>query len=288
MNRAEFMGQLERLLYDIPEYERQDALDYYNDYFDEAGPENERELIHKLGSPGKVAAIIKANLEKGQEHGEFTEHGYRETAGEEELWTPAKRPAEEREQKRSFHSRTYTRRGMDGGEQRERARAEQESGGMGWNESTSQDSRGTWDGGAQREYDWEEPGEGRRRGAGMGTLFIIVLVFASPVLLGIGGGALGVLFGLFSALVGLVFGALGAGIGLLAGGAIGIIKGVFLCVSSPAVGIVTMGLSFLSVGAGLVLMLLFIWGLKLIPRFVRWAIDLVSRVIHRIWGGIRG
>lgn len=37
MNRVEFMGQLERLLYNLPDEERQDALAYYNDYFDEAG-----------------------------------------------------------------------------------------------------------------------------------------------------------------------------------------------------------------------------------------------------------
>ncbi|MFQ9984977.1 MAG: DUF1700 domain-containing protein [Lachnospiraceae bacterium] len=66
MNRKEFMEQLERLLQDIPESDRQDAIAYYNDYFDEVGPENEASLIQQLGSPGKVAGIIKAiwSLEK--------------------------------------------------------------------------------------------------------------------------------------------------------------------------------------------------------------------------------
>lgn len=41
MDRAQFMKQLERLLSDISEAERQEALAYYNSYFDEAGPENE-------------------------------------------------------------------------------------------------------------------------------------------------------------------------------------------------------------------------------------------------------
>ena len=36
MNRVEFMKQLERLLWDIPENDRLDAIAYYNDYFDEA------------------------------------------------------------------------------------------------------------------------------------------------------------------------------------------------------------------------------------------------------------
>ena len=51
MNRAEFMRQLERLLMDIPENDRLDAIAYYNDYFDEAGVENEARVIQKLGSP---------------------------------------------------------------------------------------------------------------------------------------------------------------------------------------------------------------------------------------------
>ena len=60
MNREEFLSQLERLLYDIPAQEREEALEYYNGYFDDAGKEKEAEVIQELGSPGKVAAIIKA------------------------------------------------------------------------------------------------------------------------------------------------------------------------------------------------------------------------------------
>ena len=36
---------------DIPESERADALAYYNDYFEEAGVENEYQVIQELGSP---------------------------------------------------------------------------------------------------------------------------------------------------------------------------------------------------------------------------------------------
>ena len=45
MNRKQFMEQLERLLSDISEAERQEALEYYEGYFDDAGPENEVEVI---------------------------------------------------------------------------------------------------------------------------------------------------------------------------------------------------------------------------------------------------
>ena len=65
MNRTEFLEQLERLLWDIPESERKEALEYYQDYFEDAGAENEGKVIQELGSPGKVAAISREELENG-------------------------------------------------------------------------------------------------------------------------------------------------------------------------------------------------------------------------------
>ena len=63
MNRVEFMETLSRLLQDIPEEDRIDALKYYNDYFDDAGSENEQNVIEELESPEKVAMKIKSDRE---------------------------------------------------------------------------------------------------------------------------------------------------------------------------------------------------------------------------------
>lgn len=62
MNRREYMGELERLLADIPLSEKEEALQYYNDYLDDAGVENEEEVIASLGTPESVAANIKEGL----------------------------------------------------------------------------------------------------------------------------------------------------------------------------------------------------------------------------------
>ena len=43
MNRADFMKQLESLLTGIAPTEREEAIQYYSDYFDDAGAENEQE-----------------------------------------------------------------------------------------------------------------------------------------------------------------------------------------------------------------------------------------------------
>jgi uncharacterized membrane protein len=61
MNRQEFMAELERQLARIDDRERDEAIAYYNEYFDEAGPENEARVIAELGSPVRVAAQIKAD-----------------------------------------------------------------------------------------------------------------------------------------------------------------------------------------------------------------------------------
>lgn len=73
MNRAQFIKELERLLSDLPYGERQEAIQYYNDYFDDAGPEKEAQVIAELGSPAKVAKTIREGMSEG---GEYTEHGY--------------------------------------------------------------------------------------------------------------------------------------------------------------------------------------------------------------------
>ena len=62
MNRVDFMNQLERLLQSIAPGERDEALQYYNDYFDDAGKENEQEVIEALGNPARVAENIKRDL----------------------------------------------------------------------------------------------------------------------------------------------------------------------------------------------------------------------------------
>lgn len=58
MRREEFMKELEYRLRVIPAMEREDALAYYENYFDEAGPENESQVIQELGSPEAVAEKI--------------------------------------------------------------------------------------------------------------------------------------------------------------------------------------------------------------------------------------
>ena len=76
MNREEFMTRLKALLADISEEEREEALQYYYDYFEDAGKEHEAEVIRELESPEKVAATIQADL-KNEEPKEDGKTGYK-------------------------------------------------------------------------------------------------------------------------------------------------------------------------------------------------------------------
>lgn len=58
MTRTEFLAALEALLAPLPESERADALSYYEDYLDAAGPEQEAKALAELGTPEEVARKI--------------------------------------------------------------------------------------------------------------------------------------------------------------------------------------------------------------------------------------
>lgn len=77
MNRVEFMTELESLLQDISLEERIEALQYYNDYFNDAGVEMEETIIEELGSPAKVAAEVKEGLKiNGEDTTGYQKTGY--------------------------------------------------------------------------------------------------------------------------------------------------------------------------------------------------------------------
>ena len=145
MNRIEFMKQLESLLQNVSQTEREEALQYYNDYFDDAGPENEKEVIEALGNPARVAENIKRDL-------------------------------------------------MGNGEVKAKAsdRALVE---YGKTQSTTQS---------------KSQEEGKSEKTGLPTcaivLLVVLLVFASPALLGAGVGVLGVLMGVLASWFGIIFG----------------------------------------------------------------------------------
>lgn len=62
MTRTEYMEQLEKHLKKLPHKEYQAAVNYFQEYFDDAGPEGEAALIEELGSPKEAASDIINNI----------------------------------------------------------------------------------------------------------------------------------------------------------------------------------------------------------------------------------
>ena len=223
MNRIDFMAQLKRLLSDIPESDRNDAIAYYNDYFDEAGADNEAQVIKELGNPGKVAAMIRASLRNAENSkGEYTESGYQEAGADAHRQSPMQR-------------------------------------------------------GAGR-YAGTQP----RRGGGRMALIIILAIFASPFIIGIGGGALGLFVGLVAGLVGIIAALFGVAISGLVAGIIGIVTGVIEMFTNPAAGLMMVGGGMISLAITATLICLGVWLIaKVMPKLFRGTANLLSRVLHR-------
>jgi len=58
MTAAEYLYELRKRLKKLPPQEIDQAMGYYEEYFAEAGPGGENELISRLGTPAQVASTI--------------------------------------------------------------------------------------------------------------------------------------------------------------------------------------------------------------------------------------
>ena len=68
MTKDEFLIRLRTLIAAMPKEERDDVMQYYSDYFEDAGPGKEQEVIRQLESPEAVASqVMGGTLPGGQE-----------------------------------------------------------------------------------------------------------------------------------------------------------------------------------------------------------------------------
>lgn len=62
MNRTEYLKQLDKYLKRLPAEDYQNAMEYFTEYFDEAGPEGEEQVIRELGTPKEASSELLAAL----------------------------------------------------------------------------------------------------------------------------------------------------------------------------------------------------------------------------------
>ena len=242
MNRAEFMAALEAQLRDITTEERDEALKFYNEYLDEAGPENEAAVLAELGSPQKVACIIRANCGFGVPA--VRDAAEKSTAPEKpeqapvpELtldgpdWQASQVPAQETERSWAEGQRADEE-APDGFPNAQAADGAQH--GPAYAYSYPQD-------GAQR--------ENGGRSASNRTLWVILLILTCPIWIGLIGGLFGGVVGIVGGLCGIAF----AGFATMIAGVAAFGGGVGLLLTSVPSGILTMGLSLLCISIGALL-----------------------------------
>lgn len=260
MTRAEFMRRLEELLSDVSLAEREEAIQYYNDYFDDAGAENEQSVIASLGSPELLARTIKAGLADGGNVGEFTEKGF---SGYEQI---------KNNEVMNLNQRA----------------AENGAGNGGYYESGSRDTENKGNA-FQKENDRsanfsseEKKEKSNQMSGGMIALIVILCILASPVLIGLAGSLFGIIVGFFAALFGIVLGFGITSVVLLIVGVCLFIYGIVLLFGAPLGGLCMIGGALICAAVGL----LFLWLTviicgALIPVVIRGIVKLFQSIFHK-------
>ena len=62
MTKVEYLAKLDWYLRKLPKDDYQEAMDYFREYFDESGPENEEAVIAELGTPKEAPRDIISRL----------------------------------------------------------------------------------------------------------------------------------------------------------------------------------------------------------------------------------
>lgn len=246
MTKEDFLKELEYMLQDLADEEREEALQYYRDYLEDAGTEEEAAVLQELGSPARVAAMIKAGLD-GSEQGEFSESGYGDPRYDGPVY-----PVGERKKR--------TDRGFDRAFRKER----------------SERCSGAY------EPERETGKSGRNTAPWVVILVLILCLMAAPAILGIGGGILGILLGAAGVLIGL-FVAVGAmTVGFFIGGTVSFLVGIFQFFHSPIRGVLACFAGVALIGLGLLVLAFAIWFYgKALPAVVR----TVCNGIHTLFQG---
>lgn len=233
MNKWEFLGRLSELLSDLAAGEREEALQYYENYFADAGAEKEAEVLSDLGSPEQVAEQIKAGLGK-TEAGMFTENGYREKL------EPGNPP-------QVYRDRSWQNAGAGQQEKTQNAGYQNNN----WN---------------------TQKGNGKKKDMSAGTiaLIIVLTVLASPVIISAGAVVFSVIAGILCTVFAIVLGLIVTavvlfivGIALLLGGFAKLFTGPFTGMLMLSGGCFLIGIELL-----MIILLILIFG-KFLPWLVR-------------------
>lgn len=277
MNRAEFMRSLAELLADVPLSEREEALQYYNDYFDDAGEENEQSVIASLGTPQQLAGTIKAGLADGGNMGEFTERGFSEYERKSNNEVMKLNHTEEENGGSSADNQDMYN-GQSGYNSHNGYNSQ-----SGYNNQNGYNSQSGYNGSSNYNGQDSTAVKTHKKQMSAGNIVIIVIlcILASPLIIGLAGGLFGGVVGLFGGLIGILVGLGAAAIALIAVGVCLFVYGIVIMIGMPFGGLCLIGAALVCVAIGLV----FLWLTVLVCGGL---IPAVCKVIAKLFRSIFG
>ncbi|MDO5294720.1 MAG: DUF1700 domain-containing protein [bacterium] len=251
MSKEEFLKNLEQLLFDIPKEEKEEALRYYQDYFEDAVGVDEDKIIKEIGTPEKVARQIKVNLynKASNEAGVYTETGYSNAFfedGKEEIDLVGNVQGQQNKEQQ------YSNTAYGNNNYGNSAYGNQQYGNATNQRSANKSSNN--------------------------ILLIIVLVLTCPIW---GGAAFGIIVGLAATVFGLTIGFGAAFLGLLIGGIVLVGTGIGQVFVNPLAGM-------LLIGCGFILLALAICFLSLVMLITTKLIPAIVKGIRFVWDKLFG
>lgn len=208
MNKTEFLSRLRIALAPLPEEERNAAMVYYEEFFDDAGAENEQSVIAEFGSPEELAkSIVEENNRENPAYNQVNEN----TDYSQNNINASNQNAGQ------YNTNTFN---------NDNTAYNYNNGGYNAN------AGGVNPPPVQQSHKWS---------GSQIALIVILLVFSSPIWLGLLAGIIGIIVGIFGALISLI-GALGAcAIAFLVAGFIALFR-------EPAMGTMLIGAGFVCAG----------------------------------------
>lgn len=255
MDKREFLDRLQAQLTGLTSEERAEAMEYYEEYFADAGEENEADVLLSLGLPEQVAEQIRAGLHKAEE-GVFTENGYREKV---ESDNPPEVYGKKEEGKSA------------GGGTRE-----------------EEPYHGGYKGhtGGQSAYRYQNRRTEKKKSdmsVGMIVLLVVLGICASPIILALGAAALGIVVGILGAVFGVVVAAIAVIVALFAVGIALFIAGFPILIYNPFAGMacIALGCFMIALFLLLVIALVAVCG-KFFPWLIR-EVEMFGKYMSRKW-----
>ena len=272
MDRAEFLNRLEAQLLDVPQAEREEALQYYEDYLNDAGDAGDFDILQELGTPEEVADSIRNGL--GQDSSGVGERSYGSQSSRSGQAGENRQDSSRSGQPGDsgyFSENGY----VDREPQKEELQRVKQP-------ACGDRSDADWQ---STDSDAEDDSSAARRRQPSVWLWILLIVFAAPVVLPI-------VFGLLVAAISVLFALFITGIALLVCGIVCTGAGIWALIQAftqivawPAAAMIGIGISLAAIGIGVLVTLLMGWLIgKVVPTGVRALCNCLHRIVTRKGG----